>query len=470
MTAKFAIILAAGQGTRMKSKLYKVLHPVCGKAMVDHVLTQIEYDNVDEIVTIVGHGAQKVEETLGNRTKYALQSEQLGTGHAVLQAEEMLGNKDGMTLIACGDTPLFTADTFNKLFQYHEENHDVATVLTARATNPFGYGRVIRNASNEVEKIVEQKDATSEEAKINEINTGVYVFDNRELFKALHQVKNDNAQGEYYLPDVIGILQNEGKKIGAYEMADFEESMGVNDRVALSKATKVMQKRINEQHMRNGVAIVDPSSTYIDVDVKIGKDTVIEPGVQIKGKTVIGEDCVIGAHSQIIDCTIEDQVTVTVSYLEQSIMRKNSNIGPYSHLRPQADIGEDVHIGNFVEVKKAQIGKNTKVGHLTYVGDATLGKDINVGCGTIFINYDGMNKHHTNVGDYSFIGSGANLVAPLEIGDHAYVAAGSTITNDVPSRAMGIGRGRQVNKEGYYDKYPVAQAAKKTEEAEKKNK
>ncbi|MGX5376679.1 bifunctional UDP-N-acetylglucosamine diphosphorylase/glucosamine-1-phosphate N-acetyltransferase GlmU [Ligilactobacillus sp. LYQ135] len=470
MTAKFAIILAAGQGTRMKSKLYKVLHPVCGKAMVDHVLTQIEYDNVDEIVTIVGHGAQKVEETLGNRTKYALQSEQLGTGHAVLQAEEMLGNKDGMTLIACGDTPLFTADTFNKLFQYHEENHDVATVLTARATNPFGYGRVIRNASNEVEKIVEQKDATSEEAKINEINTGVYVFDNRELFKALHQVKNDNAQGEYYLPDVIGILQNEGKKIGAYEMADFEESMGVNDRVALSKATKVMQKRINEQHMRNGVTIVDPSSTYIDVDVKIGKDTVIEPGVQIKGKTVIGEDCVIGAHSQIIDCTIEDQVTVTVSYLEQSIMRKNSNIGPYSHLRPQADIGEDVHIGNFVEVKKAQIGKNTKVGHLTYVGDATLGKDINVGCGTIFINYDGMNKHHTNVGDYSFIGSGANLVAPLEIGDHAYVAAGSTITNDVPSRAMGIGRGRQVNKEGYYDKYPVAQAAKKTEEAEKKNK
>lgn len=470
MTAKFAIILAAGQGTRMKSKLYKVLHPVCGKAMVDHVLTQIEYDNVDEIVTIVGHGAQKVEETLGNRTKYALQSEQLGTGHAVLQAEEMLGNKDGMTLIACGDTPLFTADTFNKLFQYHEENHDVATVLTARAINPFGYGRVIRNASNEVEKIVEQKDATSEEAKINEINTGVYVFDNRELFKALHQVKNDNAQGEYYLPDVIGILQNEGKKIGAYEMADFEESMGVNDRVALSKATKVMQKRINEQHMRNGVTIVDPSSTYIDVDVKIGKDTVIEPGVQIKGKTVIGEDCVIGAHSQIIDCTIEDQVTVTVSYLEQSIMRKNSNIGPYSHLRPQADIGEDVHIGNFVEVKKAQIGKNTKVGHLTYVGDATLGKDINVGCGTIFINYDGMNKHHTNVGDYSFIGSGANLVAPLEIGDHAYVAAGSTITNDVPSHAMGIGRGRQVNKEGYYDKYPVAQAAKKTEEAEKKNK
>ncbi|MDO3393148.1 bifunctional UDP-N-acetylglucosamine diphosphorylase/glucosamine-1-phosphate N-acetyltransferase GlmU [Ligilactobacillus sp. 110_WCHN] len=467
MTAKFAIILAAGQGTRMKSKLYKVLHPVCSKAMVDHVLSQVEKDNVDQIVTIVGHGAEKVQETLGDRTEYALQEEQLGTGHAVLQAEKMLGSKDGMTLVTCGDTPLFTAETFAKLFEYHEKNGDVATVLTAKADDPFGYGRVIRNAAGEVEKIVEQKDATPEEAKVDEINTGVYVFDNQALFEALHQVNNDNAQGEYYLPDVIGIFQKAGKKVGAFKMDDFEESMGVNDRVALAKATKVMQRRINEMHMRNGVTIIDPDNTYIDADVQIGADTVVEPGVQLKGKTVIGEDCVIGAHSQIRDCKIEDGVTVTVSYLEESVMHKNSNIGPYSHLRPLADIGENVHIGNFVEVKKAEIGKNTKVGHLTYVGDATLGKNINVGCGTIFINYDGMNKHHTNVGDYSFIGSGANLVAPLEIEDHAYVAAGSTITNDVPAHAMGIGRGRQVNKEGYYDRYPVAEAAKKAEKADK---
>lgn len=466
MTSRFAIILAAGQGTRMKSKLYKVLHQVCGKAMVDHVLSQLEKEDVDQILTIVGHGAEKVKETLGNRTEYALQAEQLGTGHAVMQAEDFLGDKDGMTLVVCGDTPLFTAKTFDKLFEYHEKNHDAATVLTAKTDNPFGYGRVIRNFDGEVEKIVEQKDATPEEAKVSEINTGVYVFDNKKLFETLHQINNDNAQGEYYLPDVIGILQSQNKKIGAYQMNDFNESMGVNDRVALSKATKIMQKRINEQHMRNGVTIIDPENTYIDADVQIGADTIIEPGVQLKGKTVIGEDCTIGAHSQIIDCVIEDGVTVTTSYLEQSTMHKNSNIGPYSHLRPLADIGENVHIGNFVEVKKAQIGKDTKVGHLTYVGDATLGKEINVGCGTIFINYDGMNKHHTNVGDFSFIGSGANLVAPLEIGDHAYVAAGSTITNDVPPHAMGIGRGRQVNKEGYYDKYPVAEAAKKIEKAE----
>lgn len=466
MTSKFAIILAAGQGTRMKSKLYKVLHPVCGKAMVDHVLTQLEKVNVDQIVTVVGHGAEKVKETLGKRTEYVLQSKQLGTGHAVVQAEQLLASKNGMTLVTCGDTPLFTAESFAKLFEYHEKNGDVATVLTAKADNPFGYGRVIRNAAGIVEKIVEQKDATEEEAQVNEINTGVYVFDNQALFEALHQVNNDNAQGEYYLTDVIGIFQKNGQKVGAYQMDNFEESMGVNDRVALSKATKIMQRRINEYHMRNGVTIIDPDNTYIDIDVQIGSDTVIEPGVQIKGKTKIGSDCLIGAHSQIRDCEIEDGVTVTTSYLEESIMHRNSNIGPYSHLRPLAEIGENVHIGNFVEVKKAQIGKNTKVGHLTYVGDATLGQEINVGCGTIFINYDGINKHHTNVGDYSFIGSGANLVAPLEIKDHAYVAAGSTITKDIPAHAMGIGRGRQVNKCGYYDRYPVAEAAKK---AEKKN-
>lgn len=470
MTARFAIILAAGQGTRMKSKLYKVLHQVCGKSMVDHVLTQIEKIDPDQIVTIVGHGAQKVKETLNERTEYALQTEQLGTGHAVLQAEDLLGNKDGETLVACGDTPLFTAETFAKLFKYHEENGDVATVLTAKADDPFGYGRVIRNANGEVAKIVEQKDASAEESKVDEINTGVYVFDNQKLFKALHAVKNDNAQGEYYLPDVISILQSQGDKVGAYQMADFDESMGVNDRIALSKATKLMQQRINKAHMQNGVTLIDPENTYIDSDVEIGKDTVIEPGVYLKGTTKIGDDCLIGANSQIINSTIEDGVTVTVSYLEDSVMRKNSNIGPYSHLRPQADIGEDVHIGNFVEVKKAQIGKGTKVGHLTYVGDATLGKHINIGCGTIFINYDGKNKHHTNVGDYSFIGSGANLVAPLEIGDHGYVAAGSTITDDIQPHAMGIGRGRQVNKEGYFDRYPVAEAAKEAEKMENSDK
>lgn len=460
---KFAVILAAGKGTRMKSKLYKVLHPVCGKPMVDHVLTQIEKNDMDEVVTIVGHGAQKVEETLGNRTKYALQAEQLGTGHAVLQAEDILGDQDGMTLIACGDTPLFTAQTFQELFQYHQSKGAVATVLTAHTPNPFGYGRIIRNEIGIVEKIVEQKDATPEEAEVQEINTGVYCFDNKALFEALHQVKNDNAQGEYYLPDVMEIFQSQGKVVAAYQMKNFEESMGVNDRVALAKASQVMQARINQSHMQNGVTLVNPTATYIDADVQIGADTVIEAGVSLKGKTVIGEDCYITANSTLVDTVLENQVTVTSSYLENAIMRQGSNIGPYSHLRPQADIGEGVHIGNFVEVKKATLGKNTKVGHLTYVGDATLGQDINVGCGTVFVNYDGVNKHHTNVGDYSFIGSGSNIIGPVNIADHAYVAAGSTITDDIDAHDMGIARGRQINKKGYFDRYPVAQAAKNVE-------
>lgn len=469
MTAKYAVILAAGQGTRMKSKLYKVLHPVCGKPMVDHVLTQIEKNNMDEIVTVIGHGAEMVKSTLNDRADYVIQSEQLGTGHAVMQAESLLGAKDGMTLIACGDTPLFTAETFSELFQYHQSKGAVATVLTAQAVDPFGYGRIIRNDLGIVERIVEQKDATQEEAAVTEINTGVYCFNNRELFEALHKINNDNAQGEYYLTDVMEVFQKEGKVVAAYRMKDFEESMGVNDCVALSKAGAVMRVRINEKHMRNGVTIIDPQNTYIDTDVEIGSDTVIEPGVSLKGKTKIGSDCLIGAHSEIIDSTIGNEVTVTSSVIESSIMHDQTDIGPYSHLRPQAEISQGAHIGNFVEVKKAVIGENTKVGHLTYVGDATLGQEINVGCGTVFVNYDGINKHHTNVGDYSFIGSGSNVIAPVEIGDHAYVAAGSTVTQDLKPHDMAIARGRQVNKAGYYDKYPVAQAAKETEKAKKNN-
>lgn len=460
---KNTIILAAGQGTRMKSKLYKVLHQVCGKAMVDHVLTQVEKTDMDHVVTIIGHGAEKVRELLGNRTEYAIQTEQLGTGHAVLQAEKILGDKDGMTMIVSGDTPLFTAKTFENLFEYHRQKGAAATILTARTANPFSYGRIVRNEIGVVSKIVEQKDATNEEAEINEINTGVYCFDNKKLFAALHQVKNDNAQGEYYLPDVIGIMKDAGEIVAAYEMDDFSESMGVNDRLALSKATKVMQRRINDEHMVNGVTIIDPDSTYIDYGIEIGSDTIIEPGVQLQGNTKIGSDCVIGAHSKIVDSTIEDRVTVTSSHLEKAVMHHDSNVGPHSHLRPKSEIGEFVHIGNYCEVKNATLGARTKMGHLSYVGDATLGTDINIGCGVVFVNYDGVNKHHSTVGDYSFIGSNANIVAPVKLADHSYVAAGSTITDDVEQYEMGIARGRQVNKEGFFKKLPVYEAALKAE-------
>lgn len=449
-----AIILAAGKGTRMRSKLYKVLHEVCGKTMVEHVVSQLEKTDIDNIITIVGFGAEKVEEVIGDRTKFALQNQQLGTGHAVMQAKEILGNEDGETIVVSGDTPLFTAETFQKLFDYHEQRHAAATILTSIAPDPTGYGRIVRNNVGIVERIVEQKDATPEEQAIHEINTGVYCFDNKKLFAALENINNDNAQGEYYLTDVIEIMKNEDEIVTAFKMDDFDESMGVNDRVALARANKIMRKRINTKLMQAGVTMIDPETTYIDEGVKIGRDTVIEGGVVIKGNTTIGEDCYISAHSRIVDSTIHDGVTITSSTLQNAEMHDGSDIGPNSHLRPDAEIGKNVHIGNFCEVKKAYIGEGTKVGHLTYIGNATLGKDINVGCGVVFVNYDGKNKHHTNVGDHAFIGSNSNLVAPVNLAANAFVAAGSTITDNVEEYDMAIARARQVNKENYAKKLP----------------
>ncbi|USS90156.1 bifunctional UDP-N-acetylglucosamine diphosphorylase/glucosamine-1-phosphate N-acetyltransferase GlmU [Fructilactobacillus carniphilus] len=454
MGTRNTIILAAGKGTRMRSKLYKVLHRICGKSMVDHVLTQVSQLDMDQIVTVVGFGAEAVKEELGDRTKYVVQDQQLGTGDAVLRAEPLLKNAEGTTLVISGDTPLFTATTLKNLFAYHEDKKATATILTSMAPDPTGYGRIVRNDLGIVEKIVEEKDADSEEKTIHEINTGVYVFDNQKLFAALHDTNNDNAQGEYYLTDAIEVLKQQGDTIAAYKMADFSESMGVNNRVAQAAATKVMQQRINESHMNNGVTIIDPDSTYIDADIEIGPDTIIEPGVQLQQGTKIGKDCVIGANSKLVNTVIHDDVTVTSSTLEEAEMGAHSDIGPNSHLRPGAVIGEHVHIGNFCEVKKSHIGDGTKLGHLTYVGNATLGKNINIGCGVIFANYDGKHKHETTVGDDVFIGSNANLIAPVTIADHSFIAAGSTITDDIHQYDMAIARSRQTNKPNYYQKLP----------------
>ena len=454
MDARYAIILAAGKGTRMKSKLYKVLHPVSGQPMVEHIINRVSETNPDQIITIVGHGAEQVKAQLGERSEYALQAEQLGTGNAVLQAASFLQGKEGTTLVISGDTPLLTTETLNNLFEYHQGKNASATILTAQAEDPTGYGRIIRDHIGIVEKIVEQKDTTPEEALVQEINTGTYCFDNQALFEALNKVGTDNAQGEYYLTDIIEILKDAGKTVAAYQTEDFDESMGVNDRIALAKANELMRQRINKMHMVNGVSFVDPATTYIDAGVEIGSDTVIEAGVQLQGKTVIGSDCVIGAHSRIVDSVIEDHVVVEHSVIEKSLVKSHADVGPFAHLRPKAEIGEGVHIGNFVEVKNAEIGKNTKVGHLTYVGDATLGEEINVGCGVVFVNYDGKNKHRTTIGDHSFIGSNANIIAPVEIAKNTSVAAGSTITEDIPEYAMAIARARQVNKEEYAKKLP----------------
>jgi bifunctional UDP-N-acetylglucosamine pyrophosphorylase/glucosamine-1-phosphate N-acetyltransferase len=445
---RYAIILAAGKGTRMQSNLYKVLHHVAGKPMVVHVLEAVEGLKPEKIITVVGHGADEVKSALGSQTEFVLQAEQLGTGHAVIQAEPLLKNLEGHTLVTYGDTPLLTAETLDQAFQYHQANQMMATVLTAIAPNPFGYGRIIRDEQKNVLKIVEQKDANADEAAITEINTGTYIFDNRLLFEALSQVDTNNAQGEFYVTDVIGIMKAAGENVGAYIMPDFNESLGVNDRVQLAFAEKVMRQRINEKHMRNGVTLIDPATTYIESDVKIGRDTIIEAAVRLKGQTVIGSDNLITSGTEIIDSKTEAGVVIRQSVIEESLIGRGSDVGPFAHLRPKSELLEHVHVGNFSEIKNSTLGNGTKVGHLTYVGDATVGESVNFGAGTILVNYDGKNKFHTEIADYAFIGSNSNLVSPLKIGQNALIAAGSTVTEDVMADDLVIGRAKQVNKVG----------------------
>ncbi|WLR50904.1 bifunctional UDP-N-acetylglucosamine diphosphorylase/glucosamine-1-phosphate N-acetyltransferase GlmU [Bacillus tianshenii] len=449
MTKRYAVVLAAGQGTRMKSKLYKVLHPVCGKPMVQHVVDHISSLSAEQIVTVIGHGAELVKTQIGEQSNYVLQEEQLGTAHAVMQAEEILSDKKGTTLVICGDTPLITPETMEALLTHHEQAKAKASILTAHADDPTGYGRIVRSGNGDVSRIVEHKDASDDELAIKEINTGTYCFDNEALFAALKKVDNDNSQGEYYLPDVIEILKAEGETIAAYQTDDFSETLGVNDRVALSKAEGYMQQRILEKHMRNGVTIINTNQTYIESNVEIGRDTVIYPGAVLKGDTVIGEDCIIGPNTEIENCHVGDKTEIRHSAAYESSIGSEVKIGPFAHIRPQSSLGNEVKIGNFVEVKKSVFGQGSKASHLSYIGDAEVGKDVNLGCGSITVNYDGENKHLTKIEDGAFVGCNANLIAPVTVGKGAYVAAGSTITQDVPGEALSIARSRQTNKEGY---------------------
>ena len=453
MEKRLAVVLAAGKGTRMKSELYKVLHTINGISMVEHVLRAVQQSNVERIVTIVGHGAETVRDVLADQSEFALQEEQLGTGHAVLQAKDLLKDEEGSTLVICGDTPLFSAETLNQLFEFHEESNAKGTILTAIAEDPAGYGRVVRQSDKEVSRIVEQKDANEEEQAITEINTGTYVFNNKALFEALDKVGNENAQGEYYLPDVISIMKEAGDTVKAFTMDNFDEAIGVNDRIALAEATRLMTKRINEKHMRNGVTFVNPTATYIEVDVEIGQDTLIESGVTLKGNTKIGSYSTIGSNSEIISSTIADHVEIRQSVLEFANVEENVTVGPFAHLRAKSVLKEGAHIGNFVEVKNSVVGKNSKAGHLTYIGDADIGTDVNVGCGTVFVNYDGKNKFRSTIGNDVFIGSGSNIVAPVTVGDRAIIAAGSTVNSDVPEEALAIARSRQENKDKYWKRF-----------------
>lgn len=413
------VIMAAGKGTRMKSNKSKLVHKIYGKELVKRVAELAYKVGSDEVVAVVGHLREQVQETLGDSVKYAYQEELLGTGHAVMQAIPYLQGKKGRVVVLYGDVPIIRPETLKKLIEKSITSKEYATLLTAIYENPTGYGRIVRDEGGSIEKIVEEKDATSSEKKIKEINSGIYCFDIEELLKALKLIKPNNAQGEYYLTDVIKIMNDKGLKTGAVIVEDNTEILGVNDRAQLELLTRVMRMRINSEHMRNGVTIEDANSIYIYDDVKIGKDTVIHPNTIIQSNVTIGENC---------------------------------EIGPNAFIREGCVLKDKVKIGNCVEIKKTTIGEGSKVPHLTYLGDCKVGKNCNIGCGTITCNYDGVNKHQTIIGDNAFIGSNVSLVAPVKVGNNVTVAAGSTITEDIPDNTLSIARERQINKEGYYNK------------------
>ncbi|TYQ14611.1 UNVERIFIED_CONTAM: UDP-N-acetylglucosamine pyrophosphorylase /glucosamine-1-phosphate N-acetyltransferase [Acetivibrio alkalicellulosi] len=447
-----AIILAAGEGKRMKSKKTKILHEICGMPMVQWVYQSVKGAGVDEVVLVIGRNAEQVKECMGEKVSYAMQEKQLGTGHAVIMAQEFLQKKEGQVLILYGDMPLITSEAILSAVNYHKQNNNSVTIITSDFDDPSGYGRIVRDDHGNVLKIVEDRDASEEQKKIREINSGIYCFDINSLREGLKELDNKNDQGEYYLTDTIEIIIGKGKKAGAVKIMNKDELAGINDRVQLSCASQVLRKRILNKLMEDGVTIIDPDSTYIDQKAEIGMDTVIYPSTIIEGKTKIGEDCVIGPNCQILSSEIGNGVHIKNSVILESYIDEGAKVGPFAYLRPDSQIGKNVKIGDFVEVKKSTIGDGTKISHLSYVGDAQIGENVNLGCGVVVVNYDGKNKNKTIVGDNAFVGCNVNLVSPVEIKNGAYIAAGSTITEEVPENALAIARNKQVIKENWVTK------------------
>lgn len=444
-----ALILAAGEGKRMKSKKSKLVHKICGKPMIEWVYDAVEGAGIVDKVVVTGKNGEQIRDCLKDSVSYVTQEKKLGTGHAVMQAEQHFMNYDGVIMILCGDTPLITADTISQAIREHEQDGRCATVLTAVLDNPGGYGRIKRDMIGNVLGIIEHRDATESEREIREINSGMYLFSSKDLFDALKDINNDNDQGEFYLTDALAVLLGKGLKVGVFKMQDPNEVLGVNDRAQLQQASELLQKKILYRHMMAGVTIMDPGSTFIDSDVKIGCDTVVYPGTILEGKTEIGEDCIIGPNSRLVDVVAGNNNTINNSVVLDSTLGNDLQIGPFAYIRPESRIGDKVKIGDFVEIKKSVIGSRTKIPHLAYIGDAEIGENTNIACGVITVNYNGAKKSKTIVGNNAFVGCNVNLIAPVSVNDNSYIAAGSTITEDVPEYSMSIARCRQENKEGW---------------------
>ncbi len=453
-------MLAAGAGTRMKSDLAKVLHPILGRPLLGHVLASVLETDPENVVVVVGHQRDQVVDYLARdfpTVRTAVQAEQNGTGHAVRCALVGLA-ADGVevgtapVVVLAGDTPLLSSATLTDLVRTHAETHASVTVLSAELTDPFGYGRIVRDSDGGVLAIVEQKDATAEQTSIHEINSGMFAFNPQTLVDGLARLTTENSQGEEYLTDVLAIARQDGRAVSAHKAADSDEVHGINNRAQLAAATALLRDRINVEHMLAGVTIIDPTTAWIEPGASLTADAVIERNTSIDAASVVGAGAVIGPDTTLLGTTVEASAHVVRSHCDHAVIREGANVGPFSYLRPGADLGPAGKIGAFVEVKKSKIGAGSKVPHLSYVGDAEIGEGSNIGAGTIFANYDGEHKHPTIVGDYVRVGSDTILVAPVSVGDGAYTAAGSVLTEDVPAGAIGIGRERQVNVEGWVER------------------
>ncbi len=440
-----AIILAAGQGTRMKSSMPKVIHRILDRTMLDYVIESAIEAGAQEVCVVVGHGMEEVMKTVSHKVLFVEQKERLGTGHAVMQAEAFL-EEESDVFVLCGDTPLITGASLSKLREYHEIGEHQATVLTTSVDNPSGYGRIIRDLGGHFVRSVEHKDATPEERESKEINSGMYMYHSKALVEALGALTNDNVQGEYYLPDTLMHIKQQNGKVEAMEISDADEILGVNTKSQLYEATTLLKRRINYTHMENGVTFMDADNAYIGSDVVIAEDVTIMPGTIIEGKSSIGSGCVIGPNAKIVDSHIGRNTMIDQSTVLNSTIGDDTTVGPFAYVRPHCHIGSHIKIGDFVEVKNSTINDYTKVSHLTYIGDADVGEHVNFGCGTVIVNYDGVNKHRSKIGNHAFIGCNTNLVSPVVVEEYGFTAAGSTITKDVPKNALAVARARQENK------------------------